>query len=211
MIRVVVQGTGDRHLSEWYRIRPFSPTVQVQGACDRYLHFMNRSNQVFKERREEEVDLPRERMRSCLFSVQNLLPGQLWRDLRLTANNLIPGLNFCHSKTYMTSTHPCTTLATNSRKKASIRLLLWGICWVVSIGFQQYSRFCLSLSLVVHLILPLVIYKLSLWDICLSICLGLLGDHWCTVLLCSMRPLKLSPSWKKSDLEQPNRFGPSRI
>ena len=71
-------------------------------------------------------------MRCGLFTIEDLLPWQLWRDLRFSANILIPVFfgNVLHSKNYIPrevfkSTHPCTTTPTRNRKMASIRILSW--------------------------------------------------------------------------------------
>ena len=72
--------------------------------------------------------LPWERMRCGLFTIEDLLPRQLWRDLRFSTNILIPVfLGMCDiPREVFKSTHPCTTTPpTRNRKMASIRILSW--------------------------------------------------------------------------------------
>lgn len=105
-------------------------------------------------------NLPWERVRHRLFPVENLLPRQLWWDLRLSTHNFIPsGDNWgqelvCHYQKVRLSLiviiwakitnngyeYPCTVAVTKRKRRASIRILLWPDISIGNTGVHETSH-----------------------------------------------------------------------
>ena len=101
--------------------------------------------------------LPWERMRCGLFTIEDLLPRQLWRDLRFSTNILIPVfLETCYIPRILFQERSLNP-PTRARRHHPQEIERW-----------QASEFCLGINWRVHLLLsqPGVVVHLILadWD-----------------------------------------------
>ena len=99
-------------------------------------------------------------MRHRLFPVENLLPWQLWWDLRFSTHNFIPRSDIwgqelvCYYQKVQLSQimiiwakitnngyeYPCTVAVTKRRRRASIRILLWPDISIGNTGVHETSH-----------------------------------------------------------------------